>query len=58
LDNDGYRLEDQKLFEKSPWTIIENGKARKVIKRFLNENGEIWFAMKPWLRIGDTNNNK
>jgi hypothetical protein len=53
LDNDGNRLEDQKLFKKSPWTIIENGKARKVVKRFSNENGEIWFAMEPWFRIGD-----
>jgi hypothetical protein len=29
LDKDGYRLEDEQLFEKSPWTIIEIDKEKK-----------------------------
>jgi hypothetical protein len=58
LDDNGDRLQDKELFEKSPWTIIENGKTRKVVQRFMNGNGETWFAMEPWFRIGDEYNKK
>ena len=54
LDDNGNRLGDEELFEKSPWTIIENGVRRKAVARMENhKTGEIRLAMQPWFRIGD-----
>ena len=54
LDNDGYRIEDEKLFEKSPWAIIYSDNKEKIVQRFMNgKTGEAWFVTKPWFRIGD-----
>ena len=54
LDDDGYRLEDKALFEKSPWSIIENNNAKKIVQRFMDyKNGETTFCLEPWFRIGD-----
>jgi len=54
LDNEGNRLNNGELFAKSPWTIIENGIAKKAVKRYQDGiTGEIRFAIQPWIRIGD-----
>ncbi len=55
LDENGFRLNDKELFAESPWEIIEStGAVRKIVQRFMNyENGEAWFALEPWFRIGD-----
>ena len=58
LDENGYRLEDEKLFLKSPWRIVENGETKKAVRRFSDGNGEVWFDMQPWFRIGDEYNSK
>lgn len=53
LDKDWNRLEDEELFENTPWEIIENWKSIKVIQRFFNEKAsQTQFAKKPWIRIG------
>ena len=54
LDGNGYRLTDEALFAKSPWSIIEKGITRKVVQRSMNyHTGESMFALEPWFRIGD-----
>jgi hypothetical protein len=59
LDNNGFRLDDNDLFVKSPWEIIEsNGLNIKVVQRFMDyKNGEASFVSEPWFRIGDEYNN-
>jgi hypothetical protein len=49
LDEDGNRLADNLLFEKSPWSIIEDGIIKKAVLRFHDYNtGEVRFATEPW----------
>lgn len=41
LDEEGDRLSDHELFEKSPWTLIENGKKQKIlVNHFSFETGQ------------------
>jgi hypothetical protein len=59
LDKDGYRLDDEKLFENSPWAITENGITKKVVRRFFDfSNGKIKFSLGSWFRIGDEYNKR
>lgn len=52
LDDDGHRLNDQALFEASPWMIVNP--PLKVVRRFMNfETGEARFATKGWILLGD-----
>jgi hypothetical protein len=43
LDNEGDRLSDHELFEKSPWAIIQNGVKEKVISRTFGFDNEARF---------------
>ena len=57
LDNDGYRLENEELFKKSPWSIIEGNKIIKIVNRFFDYNyGKAIFNLGSWFRIGDEYN--
>lgn len=52
LDENGFRLEDEKLFENSPWVIVENGDKQKAILRFFDKKiGEVRFSLLPWEKI-------
>lgn len=54
LDEDGSRLEDDELFERSPWSIIEKDNYKKIVQRFMDySNGKAKFSLGPWFRIGD-----
>lgn len=53
LDPEGYRLDDKELFKKSPWSIIKDGEKKKVIQRYLSENGEATFALDSWIGLID-----
>lgn len=52
LDDDGERLEDDALFEKSPWSVIDGNRRGKAVQRFLDlRSGESWFCLTGWVRI-------
>lgn len=52
LDDHGYRLNDQALFEASPWMIV--GSEQKIVQRLMNfETGETRFATTGWILLGD-----
>lgn len=54
LDDDGYRLSDERLFQASPWAVVDGEVCTKVVQRFMNcDTGEAWFCLTPWVRIGD-----
>ena len=53
LDDNGYRLEFEELFQASPWSITGNDSLKKILMRFMDyETGEARFSMEPWVRIG------
>jgi hypothetical protein len=56
LDDNGYRLADRELFEKTPWTVIDRDIRMKAVLRFLDRNNGAWFCLTPWFRIGDEYN--
>ena len=59
LDDDGYRLDDEQLFNRSPWSVVNGEDERPIIQRFMDKaTGEAWFALQPWVRIGDELNQK
>lgn len=59
LDEDGFRLDDDELFQKSPWSLIDAETCGKAIQRFMNwESGEATFCLTPWFRIGDELNRR
>ena len=46
LDDNGCRLEDKELFEKSPWSIVENNTETKIVQRFMDyKNGTAFFSL-------------
>lgn len=54
LDSEGNRLPDEGLFAKSPWSLVNCGARRKVVRRFMDYNtGEAWFALEPWIQLYD-----
>ncbi|RCS47757.1 hypothetical protein DTL42_14680 [Bremerella cremea] len=59
LDDDGYRLDDEKLFQKSPWSIVDGETCKKAVQRMMDcDTGEAWFCFTPWFRIGDELNRR
>ncbi len=59
LDDDGYRLDDEKLFQMSPWCIVDGEACRKAVQRMMDcDTGESWFCVSPWFRIGDERNRR
>lgn len=59
LDDDGYRLDDEKLFRMSPWSIVNGETCKKAVQRFIDCNtGQAWFCFTPWVRIGDEFNRR
>ncbi len=51
---DGYRLVDDKLFQMSPWSMVDGETCRKAVQRTTDCNsGEAWFCLTPWFQIGD-----
>ena len=57
LDDDGFRLAEDVLFEKTAWSLIEGEARMKAVQRLMNwHSGEAWFCLTPWVRIGDENN--
>ena len=54
LDDDGHRLDDERLFELSPWSIIGGDKPKKAVQRFMDcDTGQASFCVTPWIQIGD-----
>ena len=54
LDKNGDRLEDELLFQKSPWAIVHPESEQKIVQRMMKgSTGESRFAKQPWFRIGD-----
>ena len=48
LDEEGNRLEEALLFEKSPWSIVGTETPQKLVQRYMNfEIGEAWFCDRP-----------
>ena len=59
LDDEGNRLADNLLFEKSPWSIVHLEKRTKIVQRFFNlETGEARFATQPFVQLSDWYCNK
>jgi hypothetical protein len=57
LDDDGYRLGDAELFERTPWSVVGPTGRFKAVQRFMDwDSGETWFCLTPWVRIGDEYN--
>lgn len=53
LDDDGNRLNDDALFAKTPWCMVNPGGAQQpIVSRFQNLNtGEAWFCKEPWVTL-------
>ncbi|MEW4453191.1 hypothetical protein AB1L30_10985 [Bremerella sp. JC817] len=59
LDDDGYRLDDDELFQMSPWSIVDGESCRKAVQRTMDcDTGEAWFCLTPWFLIGDELNRR
>jgi hypothetical protein len=54
LDGNGCRLDDDRLFQMSPWSIVDGESSAKAVQRMFDcDTGEAWFCLTPWFRIGD-----
>lgn len=59
LDEDGYRFDDDALFQHSPWSMLTGTTRIQLVQRQMDwTSGESTFCLTPWFRIGDEYNRR
>ena len=59
LDDGGYRRDDDKLFQRNPWSIFDGESCKTAVRLTMDCNtGEASFYFNLWFRIGDEFNRR